>query len=1209
MNRILKKYFYFGIVASLILITASTMTWQKNKKRFEKINEAIQSASAMESEVRTIIHQVQNKKKWMDAYVQTGAGDLEIKIYHTESELKRKLEQLVTTGNEEPLILEQLKGILNQVTRESDSEKKIISERKRKGPPAAIRQTELFKNDGTYYSSEKKLAGLDSLNRATLTNLAFQFQQGIRSGSFLFYGIAVGGFLLLIIFTYFFIHDLSGRKKAEVLLLENNQHLKDFFDSSIDMIHSVDISGKFLYTNKAWQKTLGYNDEDLITLRMFDIIAPEHQETCKDIFKRIFEGENFAGIEVVLLAKNGNRITFEVNATGKLQTDAPHTQVFLRDVTERKKLESALKESEAKLQTIVDNHYAPIFAKDKDGKYFLWNRSCEIMMHWKKEDVIGKTNFDLFPAELSERWQKNEQQVITSGETLQSEETTMTPAGIRTFLTVLFPLKDPSDKTYGLCGINFDITEKKEAENKIRQLAQFTEHVYDAIVSTDENFIIKTWNKSAGLIYGYTEEEAIGQHAPVFTGTSFPSDTFEHMMEEIHLNGYWKGEVNQVGKNGETIYTLSTVSAIKNERNEITGFVKVHHDMTAFKKAEMKIIEMNKNLQQKVNEATSELQQVNKSLSEMNQRFELITHATNDGLWDWNIKKNETWWNDDFYKMHGYVPETTKPDIDAWIAKIHPDDREYVLNNFQKAMDSNRLSWSDEFRFQMPDGSYGHVYDRGYIIRDSAGKPVRMFGSLVDITQRKKAEEKFSKTFHASPIPIIITELETGKFIDINRAFLELFGFTKEEVIGHTTSELHVWEETEDRNKLVEQLKKHGSVINRDIRYCNKQGEERDALCSIEVIELEGKKCMLSIFHDITERKQTLEMLSESESRYRLLIENMNDGLMRVDNHAVIEYVNKRFCEMVGYTAEELIGKNSVALLLNREGEKILNEQLELRRNGISSQYEIPLKKKSGDTIWLLVNGAPVFDSRGEIIGTMGINNDITERKKAEEELKLSRDQLRKLSTHLQVVREEERTAISREIHDVLGQRLTALHLDLSWLNKKLQPAKKTESERITAMKGIVDELLDSVQNISLHLRPQVLDDIGLPEAIEWQAGEFERRTQIKCDLQLEMNEEILCNEIKTTAFRILQESLTNISRHAQASVVKISLRKQNEILILEIQDNGKGISPNEITDKRSIGLLGMTERAKILKGEFTISGNPGTGTFTRLTIPIEPAS
>ena len=240
----------------------------------------------------------------------------------------------------------------------------------------------------------------------------------------------------------------------------------------------------------------------------------------------------------------------------------------------------------------------------------------------------------------------------------------------------------------------------------------------------------------------------------------------------------------------------------------------------------------------------------------------------------------------------------------------------------------------------------------------------------------------------------------------------------------------------------------------------------------------------------------------------------------------------------------------------------------------------------------------------GSIMEKTGrMHAEISERKRAEDRLKASREQLRSLSTHLQSVREDERRGVAREIHDELGQALTTLKLDLSLLRDEIGPDATEAERRISSMVQICDATIRSVKRIITELRPRLLDDLGLTAAIEWLSEEFERRTGITCRISIIPNEILLDPERSTAIFRIFQETLTNIARHSGATRIDVLLRRVEENITLEVRDNGCGISDQQTRDSRSFGLIGMRERAKYFGGDLTIAGIPHTGTVVTVTL------
>ena len=280
-----------------------------------------------------------------------------------------------------------------------------------------------------------------------------------------------------------------------------------------------------------------------------------------------------------------------------------------------------------------------------------------------------------------------------------------------------------------------------------------------------------------------------------------------------------------------------------------------------------------------------------------------------------------------------------------------------------------------------------------------------------------------------------------------------------------------------------------------------------------------------------------------------------------------------------------------------REARPVLSQELELRFT-------------DGTSLWIYGNAVPLLSTDATVRGVVAAFVDITTLKRAEQEVNVSREDLRRLAARLEVVREEERTAIAREIHDVLAQELTRLKVDVVWLRRHLgQMGAGLEpgvvQERLAGMVHLTDTAISSVQKIATELRPVVLDTLGLSAAIEWQANDFAARTGIKCQVVIPDKELALKRDITTAMFRILQESLTNVLRHAQATRIEIHLEHNSQEMVLSVRDNGKGIAAADLNNPHSIGLVGMRERAALLGGECRITPLPSKGTEVEVRLPF----
>jgi signal transduction histidine kinase len=221
-----------------------------------------------------------------------------------------------------------------------------------------------------------------------------------------------------------------------------------------------------------------------------------------------------------------------------------------------------------------------------------------------------------------------------------------------------------------------------------------------------------------------------------------------------------------------------------------------------------------------------------------------------------------------------------------------------------------------------------------------------------------------------------------------------------------------------------------------------------------------------------------------------------------------------------------------------------------------------------------------------------------------ESALRKSREELRDLSMHLQTVREEERGRIAREVHDELGQALTAVKMDAAWLSRKASKSEPFVLEKLKSITDVIDSTIQTVKRISSELRPGLLDDLGLGAAIDWQTKEFQNRTGVECDASIYPDDITLNTDLSTALFRIFQEALTNIARHAHATKVAVNLQKKDGEVTMRVEDNGRGITKRQIDDPRSFGLIGIRERARFLGGKVELTGKRGRGTTLEVSIP-----
>ena len=338
--------------------------------------------------------------------------------------------------------------------------------------------------------------------------------------------------------------------------------------------------------------------------------------------------------------------------------------------------------------------------------------------------------------------------------------------------------------------------------------------------------------------------------------------------------------------------------------------------------------------------------------------------------------------------------------------------------------------------------------------------------------------------------------------------------------------------------------------------------------------------------------------LQGADHIYRVFLERMNEGAAVLGRDHTVLHCNRRFARLLGAGLQSVIG-SSLQDLVWPDDHARLNALLR-RAAQRNCRGETRLRSKKGAPVPVQLSLNPL---RLKTRAVCLIVSDLSEVKRAEQELRASSEQLRNLAARLLSVREQERTRIAREIHDELGQALTAVKMDLSWLAGRLSPRNGPLLGRIRSTLQLADSTIQSVRRISTELRPSVLD-LGLAAALEWQAREFQARTGIRCKLRLPAQGAVAPN-VSTALFRIFQETLTNIARHAGATRAEVALQKQPDALVLRVRDNGRGFDPANSSSSKSLGLLGMRERAAILGGWVDIFSAPGKGTRVTAWIPL----
>lgn len=487
------------------------------------------------------------------------------------------------------------------------------------------------------------------------------------------------------------------------------------------------------------------------------------------------------------------------------------------------------------------------------------------------------------------------------------------------------------------------------------------------------------------------------------------------------------------------------------------------------------------------------------------------------------------------------------------------------------------------------------------------------------------------------------SDVKTFRIVDVNRAAAEITGTSTRMLLGRTLADFPKLLETPIPGQWLAALRSGKARNLGEISYGDKR--IRQGTYSVRVFPLSSNFLGVA-FEDVTDRKIAERTLQESEERYRQLVQGVQEyAIFQLDPTGHVVSWNAGAERLKGYTAEEIIGKH-FSIFYPREDQLDEKPQHILARATQQEQSEDEgwRIRKDASRFWASVVVTALRDSAGTLLGFAKLTRDTTktrekeqaltkakellelrieqrtavltrvnqelrteiaERERAEEQLRTSLDQLRALAARLQSVREEERTSIAREIHDELGQGCTAIKMDLALIGRRLTKRQTKLRAKVDSAMQLADDMIGTLRKIASQLRPRTLDDLGLSAALEAQAQEFESRTGILCSVTLPQEPLVLDADISTAVFRIFQESLTNVARHAHATRVEASLERQDNQITFQVSDNGRGFDPEKAKANKSLGLVGMQERALLLNGDLKITGVPGAGTTMTLTIPL----
>ena len=464
------------------------------------------------------------------------------------------------------------------------------------------------------------------------------------------------------------------------------------------------------------------------------------------------------------------------------------------------------------------------------------------------------------------------------------------------------------------------------------------------------------------------------------------------------------------------------------------------------------------------------------------------------------------------------------------------------------------------------------------------------------------SEERYRVILEQSNDAIFVIRNESFSYV--NSYFIDLFGYSFEEL----NTKLFSFNADDQELSLYELAKdiKIGST-DKIFNFSARTKNGKVIRCEVKFNKLEkGDDIVIhGIIRDITQREKDADRLKQLSTA----VEQSPVSIIITDKNGKIEYVNPKFTNLTGYTRSEVVGEKPNIL---KSGNRSSEEYAALWRTILAGEEwrgNFKNRKKNGEIYYESAIIAPILDDKNNIAHFIAVKEDITNKKEAEEKILQSQLQLKKLAAHLHSAREEERISISRELHDNLGQSLTALRMYLFRLKKKISlPENRVQLNEVNKLNNdiieYVDSIITSVKQLARNIRPLILEQFGLVSAIRLQLEEFSENTGVYSTFFTDTESLSLDINHSSGVYRIVQEALTNVARHAEATKVAVTINREEHDYIIKIRDNGQGINQQQLSNTNTLGILGMKERAYIFDGKLKIEGFKNQGTVVEIVIP-----
>lgn len=618
--------------------------------------------------------------------------------------------------------------------------------------------------------------------------------------------------------------------------------------------------------------------------------------------------------------------------------------------------------------------------------------------------------------------------------------------------------------------------------------------------------------------------------------------------------------------------------------------------------------EIDENLLNKTILYSIERKRISESLRLSNERYNLVSRATNDMVWDWDLVKDKIFRNSEgWVKIFGSLPDNTVFSVTGWTDRIHPDDRERVDKAIRRVIDNNALeNFEIEYRVRKADDTYLHIIDRGYLIRDDHGKAIRMIGAMQNITEKKLAEEELKRlsliakeTLNA----VIVTDI-SGKITWVNQAFINISGYSLEESLGRKPGDMLQGPETNPiMKRFMRQKIKRVEQFECDILNYSKDGKKYwiRIQCQPQFDERGKLANFFAMQTDITKEKEAVDLVRSSEEKYRNLFNNNPASIFiwNPANLAILE-VNEAAIQEYGYSREEFLQMQVTDLNAAGSGDEIKDLAINLMVNEnfkSNAVWQHVTRTGAGRYMDITFQAIDYYGQKA----SLAIANNITGQ--IELEVKLSTERLKRqqeITAAVITAQEQEREELGKELHDNINQILATTRLYIEYA----QTNEGKRDELLNSAKDFIMSAVNGIRDLSKSLSPPSLGEVGLIVALEelFDSIREVRKYTFHTDWK-DVDEDMVSEKLRLTIFRIVQEQLNNIMKHAKAKNVWVKIKLQNQRLLISVKDDGKGF--NMIDKSKGVGLKNISSRAGLHNGTMQMQSEPGKGCELKVSFSL----